>query len=207
MIYKRELSVSIHWLNQCCASEKVSTLWQTLIFTVKRHLIWYDLCSIYILNISGVASPKKVGCPNNFFCWWALKSYNIHAWDTPPPLYIKHFSTDLRESQEGSEQKWGVRTLPFPPVATPLLNILRTGLVSRFLNGGRGILKKFSLNRCNSEPLILAPLTINLHQVCAPTFKGSRTLDKILLYLPFCRSLHSFELARVLLSVASSLWG
>ena len=26
---------------------------------------------------------------------------------TPPPLYIKHFSTDLRKSQEGSEQKWG----------------------------------------------------------------------------------------------------
>ena len=35
----------------------------------------------------------------------------------PPPPYIKHFSTDLRKSQEGSEQKWGggVRTHPFPP--------------------------------------------------------------------------------------------
>ena len=57
---------------------------------------------------------QKVGVRIIFLCWWAVKSYNINAWDTPPP-YIKHFSTDLRKSQEGSEHKWGVRTHPFPP--------------------------------------------------------------------------------------------
>ena len=40
---------------------------------------------------------------------------------TPLPLYIKHFSTDLRKSQEGSEQKWGGPDPPIPPVATPLI--------------------------------------------------------------------------------------
>ena len=34
---------------------------------------------------------------------------------TPPPLYIKHFSTDLRKSQEGSEQKWGGPDPLIPP--------------------------------------------------------------------------------------------
>ena len=39
----------------------------------------------------------------------------------PPPyrVYTKHFSTDLRKYQEGSEQK-GVLTHSIPPVATPL---------------------------------------------------------------------------------------
>ena len=32
---------------------------------------------------------------------------------------MKHFSTDLRKSQEGSEQKWGADP-PIPPVAKPL---------------------------------------------------------------------------------------
>ena len=32
----------------------------------------------------------------------------------PAPLYIKHFSMDLCKSQEGSEQKWGVRTHQSP---------------------------------------------------------------------------------------------
>ena len=36
-----------------------------------------------------------------------------------PPLYIKYFSTDLRKSQEGTEQKWGVRIHPFPLFNTP----------------------------------------------------------------------------------------
>ena len=41
----------------------------------------------------------------------------------PPPLYMKHFSTDLRKFQEGSEQKFEGLDPPIPPVATPLVNI------------------------------------------------------------------------------------
>ena len=46
----------------------------------------------------GVASPKKWGVRTIFLCWWAVKSFNMHARDTSSPSYIKHFSTDLRKS-------------------------------------------------------------------------------------------------------------
>ena len=71
---------------------------------------------------------KSGGVRAIFFCWGAVKSYNIHAWDPPPPPYIKHFSTDLCKSQEGSEQKWGGPDPPIPPRgdATVVLAPFRT---------------------------------------------------------------------------------
>ena len=72
---------------------------------------------------------KKWGVRAVFCCWGAVKSYNIHAWD-PPPLCIKHFSTDLCQSQEGSEQKWGGPDPPIPPRgdATASSDIACTGV-------------------------------------------------------------------------------
>ena len=51
------------------------------------------------MNAQWLRQPKKVGVEQ------------LHAWDILP-LYIKHFSMDLRKSQKGSEQKWG----PDPPI-------------------------------------------------------------------------------------------
>ena len=62
---------------------------------------------------SGVASPKKWGVQICCCCCMVsskMLQLTIYMHGTPappPPLYIKHFSTDLRKSQEGSEQKWG----------------------------------------------------------------------------------------------------
>ena len=42
-----------------------------------------------IISFSGVASLKKVGGPNHVSLLVSSKSYNIHTWDTPPPLYVK----------------------------------------------------------------------------------------------------------------------
>ena len=54
--------------------------------------------------------PKKSGGPNNFSLLVSSKKLQYTCMGPPPPLYIKYFSTDLRKSQERSEQKWGVRT-------------------------------------------------------------------------------------------------
>ena len=60
---------------------------------------------------------------------------------TPSPLYIKHFSTDLPKSQEGSEQKWGGPDPPIPPrgdateldpMCKSVMVVLRFSRVCRF---------------------------------------------------------------------------
>ena len=57
------------------------------------------------------SQPRKSGGPNKMLLLVSSKKLQYTCMG-PPPLYIKHFSTDLCKSQEGSEQKWGG---PDPP--------------------------------------------------------------------------------------------
>ena len=61
----------------------------------------------YVREMGSVASPaQKSGGPNNFSLLVSSQMLQYTTWD-PIPIYIKHFSSDLRKSQEGSEHKWG----------------------------------------------------------------------------------------------------
>ena len=75
-----------------------------------------------LIGIQWRRQPKKKWeVRTSFLCWLAVESYNIQNYTCMDPPYIKHFSTDLRKSQEGSEQEWVGPGPPIPPVATPLL--------------------------------------------------------------------------------------
>ena len=81
-------------------------------------------CKILALALlfwfSGVASPKKVGGRTIFFCWWAVKSYNIHARKPPPPIYKTLLNGFARISGGVWTEVGGSGPSHSPPVATPL---------------------------------------------------------------------------------------
>ena len=59
-------------------------------------------------HVTSVASPaQKVGVRTIFLCCWAVKSYNIHAWDTPPTIYKTLFNGFAQISGGVWTEVWG----------------------------------------------------------------------------------------------------
>ena len=78
----------------------------------KRH--------VYGVAGSGVASPKKVGGPNNFFLLVSSKTLQYTCMGHPP--YINIFQRICANLRRGLNRSGGPDP-PIPPVATPLVAV------------------------------------------------------------------------------------
>ena len=125
--------ISTHWiwiLNGYHSMLKMirttlSHLWpERTIASVMCYLCNLDFFSltlfliIFIVN-SGVASPKKWGGPNNYSLLMSSKKLQYTSMGHPP-IY-KTLLNGFAQISGGVWTKVGVRTVPIPPVATPLI--------------------------------------------------------------------------------------
>ena len=86
---------------------------------IETFLLWGVFHYWSKLSVASPA-PKKWGGPNHVSLLVSSKSYNIHTWGTPLYMWKKTFQRICANPKRGLNRSGGVRTPPFPPVATPL---------------------------------------------------------------------------------------
>ena len=77
----------------------------------KWNLPWSAFFSVHQWR----RQPKKWGGPNNFSLLMSSKKLQYTYMGPPPPPIYKTLLNGFAQISGGSEQKWGVRTHPFPP--------------------------------------------------------------------------------------------